>query len=422
MAVDFSLLPPEEPNPDDPPSRLVWVIVFFVLVLAGVFAVLLLWPKNLPTHTWKFWTCLVLFPVGIPTLVVMRRFSHYEALKMDAELRNEATRGYTEHVFEVASRPLALAASAYRFSSDPTENSVDRIRGGGVTLVTQPPIARDGEPAKARWLVVPGVELKPGGKEDDLNRHMKVTQWLFTELLEDLSSKIHALPARLELDVHLVVSGGLTQLENKALWQECWRMRKLRPARIAEAAVGEADLAVLDAWLDEAVEGGDRRARLIVAIQLHPLLNSSPPTGMAEAGAVALLMPHLLADQYAIPVGAHLHRPVRGPFDQSNGALSHALKWANVLAAKIPGGWQTGLNATQAGALREPSVKLGLTARATDLDQTVGDAFVSAPWLAIACAAASVSSEAASQIIFAGQGQTVDCAVLRWAAVQNEHS
>jgi hypothetical protein len=114
MAIDFSLLPPEEPNPDDPPSRLVWVIVFFVLVLAGVFAVLLLWPKNLPTQTWKFWTCLILFPVGIPTLVVMRRFGNYEGLKMDIELRNEATRGYTEHVFEVASRPLALVASAHR--------------------------------------------------------------------------------------------------------------------------------------------------------------------------------------------------------------------------------------------------------------------------------------------------------------------
>ncbi len=130
MAVDFSLLPSEKPLPENSPSRLVWTITFFVLVLAGVFAVLLLWPKTLPTQTWEFWTCVVVFPLGVSTLVVMRRFAHYEGHKLNIVLSNEAARGYNAHVFEVASRPLALVGAAYRFSVDPKEDAVESVRAG----------------------------------------------------------------------------------------------------------------------------------------------------------------------------------------------------------------------------------------------------------------------------------------------------
>ena len=43
MAVNFSKLPPLEPMPENPPSRIVWTIVFFVIVIAGIFMVLLVW-------------------------------------------------------------------------------------------------------------------------------------------------------------------------------------------------------------------------------------------------------------------------------------------------------------------------------------------------------------------------------------------
>jgi hypothetical protein len=415
MAVDFSLLPPEEPLPDDPPSRLVWPIVFVVMTLAGVLAVLLLWPKNLPTNTWKFWTSLILFPVGVPALIVLCRFSCHEGRKLDVELRNEATRKYNGHVFDLARFPFALVGAAYRFSGDQAKQSIESIRNGAVTLTTQEPVAREGEATKARWLVVPKVELKPGTKEDDRNRHRKVTEWLFAEMLDELAPQIHVLPTRLGLRVHLISSNELTHLENVELWQACWRERQFRPADVAVAGAEfeTLDLMTLDHWLDQVNEGRCREVKLIVATQLHPLLSGTPPAGTAEAGASVLLVPHMLASRHEMQRMANLHRPVRGPFDVSNGALSHTLKWANVTAAEIPGGWQTGLDATQAGALREPAVKLGLTAPATDLDQTVGHTGVAAPWLAVACAAASLSGDAASEIVFAGNEDTVDCAVLR---------
>ena len=416
MAVDFSLLPTEEAVADDPPSQLLWTIVFFALVLAGAFVVLLLWPKSLPTHTGQFWITLVAFPVGAATLVVLRRYSVYEGRKLDAILTNEACHSYNERVFDAARIPLALVSAAYRFSADPVQNRIDAIRAGSLKLETQDPIARDGEPVKARWLAVPGVKVAPGLKEDDRNRQRQVTKWLFNELLDDLTSSLQTLPLHIDLRVHLTFSGGLTREENEALWQECWGERQFRRVSFSEAAAGPVDLNSLDVWLDQLIETPSKEGRLIVAIQLHPLLSGSPPAGAAEAGVALLLIPDALASQLNVVHTAKLHRPVRAPYVRSNDALSHALKWANLTAADIPGGWQTGLDATQAGMLRASAVQSGPTVHPTKLDQTVGDVGATAPWLAVACAAESLSADIQSQIVFAGQTENLDCTVLRWTS------
>jgi hypothetical protein len=418
MAVDFSWLPHEEPIPVDAPSRLAWMIAFVVMVLAGGFAVLLLWPKNIPTHTWNFWMCLILFPVGVPALIVLRRYSVYEGRKLDIVLSNEAIREYKTRVFEAASVPLALVGAAYRFSADAGQNAIEGVRTGALKLETREPIARGGEPAKGRWFVAPEVACLPGGKEDDLNRHRQLTQWLFTELLNELTAAIQALPRRLDLSVHFAVSSGLTHQENETLWQACWRERQLRPVRLAEAAAQAEDLTMLDAWLDQIIEASCQEARLVVAIQLHPLLSEPPPVGAAEAGVALLLAPDAQAERFNVVRSANLHRPVRGSFDQSSHALLHAMKWAKVAAADIPGGWQTGVDAAQYGQWRKPAVQLGFTAHPTNLDQSVGYAGVAAPWLAIAGAAASLSETVQAQLILAGQAESLDCAVLRGALAQ----
>ncbi len=412
MAVDFSLLPPEQPEPDDPPSLFVWTVVFFALALAGVFATLLLWSKNLPTDTWKFRTTLILFPVGIPALLVLRLHSRYEGRKESVEMGNEAAGQFNNRVFDAAAIPLALIAGAYRFSATQKENTVEAIRTGSLKLDTKDPIARDGEQVKARWLVVPGVPLRSGSKRDDRERHCKVATWLFDELLDELASQIQTLHPQLDLVVHLLISNRLTFQENEVLWNASWQKHSLRHASRVDATKDFSDFNSLDRWLDQVIEGQGRQVRLIVAVQLHPLLSSSPPAGAAEAGVALLLMPDALAGQHDVTRTARLYRPVRAAFAKSNDALSNALKWAGVVAAEIPSGWQTGLDATQAGALREPAVRLGLTARPSDLDQSVGYAGVAAPWLAVACAAESLTGDVRNQIILARHAESVDCAVL----------
>ncbi|WP_354686735.1 hypothetical protein [Cupriavidus necator] len=412
MAVDFSLLPNEEPDPGSPPSRLFWAIAFLVMVLGGALAVLLLWPKHLPTHTWRFWASLGLLPVGIPAWIVLRRFAHYEGRRLDVLMRNEAIRKYNERVFAVAARPLALLGAAYRFSSDQDENAIVSIQSGMVTLRTQEPISSDGDPTKARWLVVPGIQLVSGDKEADEHRHGKLTRWLYRELLDSLADRIRSLPPRGDLGVLLWVSGGLPRHQCVASLQECWQELQFPPMRLMEDAAPPG-LDALDRWLDQVAGKGARGARLIVAIQLHRILSDTPPVGTAEAGVALLLMPGEQANQLGVDAEVNLHRPVHGPVDLANGALSHALRWGDVTAAEVPGGWQTGLGALQTGVLRQAAARLGLNIQATDLDQTVGHAGSTAPWLAIACAAGALSDNVQSQIVFAGQPQGVDVAVVR---------
>ncbi|WER48141.1 hypothetical protein CupriaWKF_25390 [Cupriavidus sp. WKF15] len=412
MAVDFSLLPAEEQEIAERPSRVAWAIAFLVMVLGGVLAVLLSWPKHLPTHTWKFWATLIVFPVGVPVWIVLRRYGHHEGRKLDVLMRNEAIRKYNEHVFAVAARPLAVLGVAHRISSDRNVNALASIQAGTVRIGTQEPIANEGDPVRARWLEVPGVELVPGGKEKDDDRQRKAMQWLYSELLDDLAERIRALPLQTGFGVSLWISGGLHRQDHAALWEKAWQERQFRAMDLIEEAE-PAGLHVVDGWLDEIAGQGKRDARLIVAIQLHPVLSDTPPPDTAEAGVAVLLMPDEAASRLAVEREASLHRPVRGPVDQSNGALLHALKWGDTKASDITKGWQTGFDAAMAGVLHRAAMQIGLETQPIDLDQTVGHAGVAASWLAVACAAGSLSGDAPSQIILVGGPDGVDAAVIR---------
>lgn len=413
MAVDFSLLPSEASAQISAPSRRVWIVAFFVMAMTGMLVVLVAWPQGMPTQTWKFWTTFIAFPLGISAWTVLRRYSVFEGRKLDAELSNEAVKAFNARVFEAASIPLAVLGAAHRFSSDHDENAPERIDKATLSLKTRDSIAIVGVPVKARWLVIPDMRTTPGSGEDDRNRRRDVTAWLFGELLDELVPRIRQLPAQVDLVIRLSVSNGLTQQENEALWQDRWHARSLRKTEIMPVAESRFDLISLDKWLDEILANADLHATLVVACQLHPLLSGIPPTGSAEAGAALLLVPEELASRYRTPRMASLHRPVRGRLDQPGDALSHAVKWGGVAAKQIAGGWLTNIDSAQAGALQESSRKLGLAVRPADLDQTVGFAGTAAPWLAVACAASSLSSARAEQIVLVGENSHFDCTVLK---------
>jgi hypothetical protein len=417
MAVDFSLLPKEEKQYNEAPSGFAWTIAFLLLVFAGVFAVLLLWPKGMPTQTWKFWVTLTLFPVGIPTWIVLRRYSVHEGRKLDIELNNETVRAFNTCVFEAASSPLAVLGAAHRISSDVDENAPDRIKQGAVVLKAQESIAKYGEVVKARWLSVPGIADGAGQIGADLQRRYELTRWLMEQLLDDLIPALKTLPARVPLRVHLSLANGFTPEDNEILWRTCWDTRMVRQGAVVHSEHSPADLMLIDRWMDAVIAHQDMHAKLLLAVQLHPLLAATPPSGSAEAGVALLLAPDAVATRFSMARQGDLHRPVRSPIDQADEALLRALQWGKVPPDRIVGAWQTGLDAAQAGALRLPARKLALNARVTDLDQTVGRAGWAAPWLAMACAAAISCDESAPQMIFVGQPSAVDCAVLKPANV-----
>jgi hypothetical protein len=411
MAVDFSLLPPEQPEPGKPPSQLVCTIVFFLLILAGVAAVIMLWPKAMPTQGWQFWTCLVVLPASMASFVISRVFSAHEARKLDVAATNEASREFKERLFDAASNPLSLISSAFIFSADDEENNIDSVRSNTLKLNSREAVASGGEPVKARWLLAAKVALEPGDEGDDVRRHKAVCRWVFAKLLLELSAAIQALPPRIELTVRFAMSTLLSDLERDSLWKECWADRGLRRMRI-EVIDSTDDLNSLDVWLDANIRTPLPQARLIVAVQLNPLLSDSPAAGCAEAGVVLLLMPLELVHRHKLVVPIKLHRPVRATHGTANDALVPALQWANSQASDVNSVWQTGFDATQWGQVYPQAASLGLTEDVIKMDQSIGNAGVAAPWLAIACAAKSLSDDKPKQVVFAGSESTFDCAVL----------
>jgi len=250
MAVDFSLLPNETPEPDKPPSRPGWALVFLLLVLIGVVAVLLAWPKGQPTQTSAFWGTVILFPVGIAALIVLLRFQHYHARKLDVQLGNTMIRQYNERVFATASVPLAVLGASYRFSVAPDENAIASVQSGALRLAVREMFAQDSEPEKVRWLDVPSVKLRLGTEEDDRKRQIEVTRWLFAEMIAELAGAIKTVSAQAILKVNLLISGLLTAEQNEALWKACWSGFGLRQALVFEPAAQTGSLQMIDAWLD----------------------------------------------------------------------------------------------------------------------------------------------------------------------------
>lgn len=409
MAVDFSLLPKESDEVIARPSRLLWSFVGTLIALAIALGILLLWPKDEPTNTLRFWLTLIAYPIGVSLLLVLRRFSHYEGRVLDVLLQREAARECNERIFAAAARPLLLLGSAYRFSAEPRENASSCVRSGAVSLKTRESVAPDGDPARARWIEVPG--MSPDARISDSDRQFALARWLFSELLSDLQTGIRALPHGIDLQVRLQVSGELQRAAYEALWNECWAEKKLPRMRIAEQRA-PAGISMIDSWLDQILAGNEQCARLIVAIQMHPVLSESPPSGSAEAGVALLLTPDVLASKLGTTARTRVHRPVRGTLDNPTPMVANALKWGGVTPAAVPSGWQAGFNAEQSGRVREASLHLGLEAPITDIDQTVGNAGAAVPWLAMACAADSLSGQAATQIVLTSEEDSMVAAVL----------
>jgi hypothetical protein len=421
MAVDLFKLPGEQPEQTNSPSKIVWGVVFVVLLAAGGAATVLLWPKQMPTNDWQFWTTVVVLPSALASFIVSRRFSAYEAVKVDVQAKNEVVSAYNQRVFDAASRPFAVLAAAYRFSCDRKDNALNTVRDKSMKLVSQIGIAVDASPVRARWLVVPSVKLAAGSLAADKKRHIEAAKWLFGELLGELVPAIKALPPRTSLEIHFAMSSLLSAAERNGLWKDQWGKLDLRRAGIVidDSCV---DLLALDGWLDQTIETDDTKARLIVAIQLNILQSASPSPGSAEAAVALLLLPEAEATRHALAPEADLYRPVRGGFEQANEALRPALKWAGSAAPDIKGVWETGFDAKQWGQVVSEAGLLGLPNNAIKIDQSIGFAGVAAPWLAVACAAKSLSETAPRQMVFAGSQHTFDCAVLVQSATAKASS
>ncbi|HEP6425808.1 hypothetical protein [Burkholderia cenocepacia] len=397
MPVDFDKLPPEEPVPDRPPSRFVWTIVFFVIMIACIFAVLLLWPKGEPTQSLWFWICITVYPVGIAAFVVLRRYSVFEGRRLDAIAWNDAREKYLNRVFEDASQPLVLVAATYRFASDAKDDAFDKLLDDSIKLEPRIALKHDA-PVNARWFDQPDTDEDGNRFNSDDERQRHVREWVFGELIGDVADAIRALPSELKVAIQLVLPDVANPGEALASWDRQWMKSKL-PLHKVEVLPEPPDLMALDAWLDRINQKRDQQARLLIFVRLNSVLQALPPDGSAEAGVALLVMPEPTQHRFKTDSIARLHRP-----NDTNGcpvdiALARALRWGRMEPSAVSRIWQCALDPAVKNAVTAAAIKAGITGTATNIDYIVGHAGEVASWLGIACAAKAIARDGTPQLL-----------------------
>jgi hypothetical protein len=398
MPVDFDKLPPKEAEPDKPPSRFVWTIVFFVITLAGIFAALFFWPKGEPTQTLWFWICVTVYPTGAAAFVVLRRYSIFEGRRLDAIAWNEARERHMNAVFEEASRPLAVVAAAYRFASDAIDDTFDKLLDGAIRLEPRIAPKPDTPPVNARWFDKPYVDENGERFKSDDERRRRVREWVFGALIDEVGEAVRALPSDLKLAVQLVLPDVAKTDEALVSWDEQWAKRDLRPRR-AEVLPEPPTLMYLDAWLDRINHKVDQQARLLVFVQLSPVLQALPEDGSTEIGLALLLMPEAVQRRAQIQPVARLHRPNGSDGCTVDVALERALRWGRVEPAAVSGIWQSTLGRTAANAATAAVVKAGMSAKPANIDYMAGQAGDVSPWFGVVCGARAVARNGSTQLV-----------------------
>ena len=410
MAVDFSLLPPEEPLPDKPPSRLLWTVIFFVIAIIGVFLVLLLWPKYEPTQTPWFWTCVTVYPSGLAALVVLRRFSVFEGWRLEAIAWNDAREDHESGVFERASRPLAVLAATCRFACEAEEDDFDKLLDQSVTLAPRTALKPDAPPINARWLerrADDGSEFR-----SDRQRRYQLLRWAFCTAIRAVAEAVRTLPPELRVKVQLVVPGIESVDEALTIWSREWAKVDLRPTQVG-VLVDPPDLMYTDTWLDRVNNNLDGEARLLVCVKLNPVVETLPLDGSSEALAALLIVPWALAQQFRLAPIAMMHRPNGVEDCTIDDALARAFRWGGVGPADIRRSWRGGFEATNRSATTIALVKTGMPAKTLDVDTMIGHAGEIAPWVAIACAATAACRDRAAQLAITTGKSEVCFAIVR---------
>jgi len=398
MPVDFDKLPPEEPVPDEPPSRLLWTIVFFLVAIAGVFAILLLWPKGESTQTPWFWTCVTVYPFGLAAFVVLRRHSVYERRRLDALEWNEASADYRNDVFDRASIPLAILTATCRFSSESKEDDFGKLLDGSIKLEPQMAPKPDSAPVNARWFQKPDEDENGRPLKKDGERRRYVLAWAFGTVANAVADAVRALSPELRLNVQLMLPGITDTDEAQAIWNRQWAKSNLRPAR-ARILRETPDLMYADSWLDRINRRVDEEARLLVGVQLNAIHQAVPPDGSAEAIVALLLAPEAACQKFNLAPVAMLHRP-QGIVDCSTSdALARALRWGRIEPAAVKRIWQSGLKAPAANATNKAVVQAGINAKMANIDYMVGHSGEVAPWFGVACAAKAAVEDSVPQLV-----------------------
>lgn len=405
MPIDFGNVPAKVDVPDPPtPAFGKWALLFIVIVGGGAALAVYLWPSTRQTNTAWFWICVIGYPMLGWLLLWSVTLASIHGRRTAAMGQNKVSETAEQACHAEASKPLALLAHAWRFSADETENGVDAVVNGRVTMGPRPSAAFPDQVTVSRWIAIPGRRFYPGNVLSEASRHTVVTHWLIDRLLPRIVEELERLPSNTPLRVRLVSASTLDPSEVGQLLHA-----KLRgwlpwiPITMSEET-GPLSLFEIDTLADTLPPG---EVQLLIALQLRRAISEQLGSSVAEAG-VALLIGRPCASGTSATNGAaiHLHRPAAGDAEALADVVSSASSWGMSAIAGIGAAWNHGFSDEAVSRYKAMS---GLAKSVTwlDLHNTVGDCGSAGPWLGVALAADHAGRSGTPQLLIAREDERV---------------
>ncbi|MFP4902265.1 hypothetical protein ACLFKT_24600, partial [Paraburkholderia sp. BR14261] len=379
MPVDFARIPPRVRVPEAPrPSILVWAILLCLMLAAGAFLTVFLWPAGKPMNTVWFWFRAGALPVLIWGLLLACRFAWTYARVNSALATNRTADDIEMQRHDLSSQPLAVLGHAWRFSCSEEENSVEDLVDEKTRLRPAASQVRPNTDVMARWFEIPGKQFYGGNTRTEHARQTEVCEWLLNELMSDVAPQILQLPRRVSMSVDVCVDTVLQPGTWVARLQSL--LKEKFPSLRAEVnpATRELSLFHADSWHD-----GIRPdvVRLLVSVQLRKAASEVLANGVAEAAVMLLVGSPAVAGQMSEKPALRIHRPARGTLEKVADVLKLAFRWGRTSFDKTGMTWRTGLGKDASRTIRS-SCRFGHRMRPVDVNETVGNAGAARAWLA----------------------------------------
>jgi hypothetical protein len=295
-------------------------------------------------------------------------------------------------------------------------DAIDPIANGALEITTRKVFDDARVLSRGRWFetfhALPALPKGLALAEHD--RHKSLTEWLLEELLKDLAPQIAAIPSSVKCVAYLYFSNRLHRSENLKCWENVASYVLLRLFPNVYQESDAAGFGSLDGWLDEAISNKGDEARVIIAIQLHPV-KAPPwfPDGGTEAASALLLMPDAVAQKHGLKKQSDLHRPVTSEIETHGDSIKLAMRMAGTTGKRLAKIWQTGISSGQSESLSIMRRETEMATPVIDIDRTVGKAGIAASWFAVACAHASLRQHGGAQMVTAGNGNKLSTLVLK---------
>lgn len=377
MPVNFEALPTRTVVPNTRRSILLSLIGLIAMMAAGVTISLATWPAERPTQTQWFW----IRSVGLPFLAWLLAYSGWRFLGanqlQNAVADNAAIDRQEDQLHAEARVPFAVIEQSWRFSGVVGQSNVEEATRGR-------------ESAEITGLVIPDRPFFRGNRADEVERHAALLEWLLVELVGPLA---HELKVPRMTKIWLALDSTLSSEEAEAAIARAWIALGLERAEEVQLLETLPPYTV-DGWLDASAR---HTRHLVLAVQLRGAISGEMQLGQAEAGVAVLLGDTLDGLRNATAL-AYAHRPTRSDMESIPIGVANALRWGHCSDESVDAVWNTGLAEPLVKAFKSLGGAVN-DAPAVELTQTIGNAGVATPWLALALAAANAKEGAGTQLI-----------------------